>query len=168
MYQLIIIIHVLLGLGVVGLILMQQGKGADAGAAFSGGGASSVFGAQGAASFLSRTTAVLAALFFTTSLGLAVLSGYENKSVDLMDKPDVIQPLEDVPLVGDLMPSLESTPVITETPSEAVIAVDADKKSLSSDVVVVPVDAVKPDIKASIPVDAPVEESAPVASPVTP
>ena len=154
MYQLIIIIHVLLGLGVVGLILMQQGKGADAGAAFSGGGASSVFGAQGAASFLSRTTAVLAALFFTTSLGLAVLSGYENKSVDLMDKPDIVQPLEDVPLVGDVMPSLESMPVITtETPSEAVIAIDA----------------VKPDVEASVPVVAPVtEESAPVASPVTP
>ncbi|MCK5871185.1 MAG: preprotein translocase subunit SecG, partial [Methylococcales bacterium] len=150
MYQLIIIIHVLLGLGVVGLILMQQGKGADAGAAFSGGGASSVFGAQGAASFLSRTTAVLAALFFTTSLGLAVLSGYENKSVDLMDKPDIVQPLEDVPLVGDVMPSLESMPVITtETPSEAVIAIDA----------------VKPDVEASVPVVAPVtEESAPVAS----
>lgn len=154
MYQLIIIIHVLLGLGVVGLILMQQGKGADAGAAFSGGGASSVFGAQGAASFLSRMTAILAALFFTTSLGLAVLSGYENKSVDLMDKPDIVQPLEDVPLVGDAMPTLESTPVITETPSEAVIGGADVSQPVSTDVVIVPV---KPN-----------EESTPVVSPVTP
>ena len=71
MYQVIIVIHVLLGLGIIGLILMQQGKGADAGAAFGTGSAGSVFGAQGAASFLSRATAILATLFFITSLGLA-------------------------------------------------------------------------------------------------
>jgi preprotein translocase subunit SecG len=101
MYQLIIIVHVLLGLGVVGLVLIQQGKGADAGAAFAGG-SGSVFGAQGASSFLSRTTAILAALFFTTSLGLAVLSGHQNKTDDLiMDQPAIEQPLEDVPLIGN-------------------------------------------------------------------
>jgi preprotein translocase subunit SecG len=126
MYQLIIIVHVLLGLGVVGLILMQQGKGADAGAAFSGGGgASSVFGAQGASSFLSRTTAILAALFFTTSLGLAVLSGYENKPEDLMDKPAIVEPLEDVPLIGDRPPpSEESIPVIA--PTEAISLINEE------------------------------------------
>ncbi|MGZ8137241.1 MAG: preprotein translocase subunit SecG, partial [Methylococcaceae bacterium] len=67
MYQVIIVIHVLLGLSIIGLIMMQQGKGADAGAAFGTGSAGSVFGAQGAASFLSRTTAIMAVLFFTTS-----------------------------------------------------------------------------------------------------
>jgi len=113
MYQLIIIVHVLLGLGVIGLVLMQQGKGADAGAAFAGGGSGSVFGAQGAASFLSRTTAILAALFFTTSLGLAVLSGHDNKPDDLMEQPEIEQPSEDVPLVGESKPSAESTPVIS-------------------------------------------------------
>jgi preprotein translocase subunit SecG len=90
MYQVIIVIHILLGLGIVGLILMQQGKGADAGATFGGGASGSVFGAQGAASFLSRTTAILAALFFTTSLGLAWMNG--NKSgvaVDFMGTPAV-------------------------------------------------------------------------------
>jgi preprotein translocase subunit SecG len=66
MYQVIIVIHVLLGLGVIGLVLMQQGKGADAGAAFGTGSAGSVFGAQGAASFLSRSTAILATLFRTS------------------------------------------------------------------------------------------------------
>jgi len=64
MYQVIIVIHVLLGLGVIGLVLMQQGKGADAGAAFGTGSSGTVFGAQGAASFLSRSTAILATLFF--------------------------------------------------------------------------------------------------------
>lgn len=114
MYQLIIIVHVLLGLGVVALVLMQQGKGADAGAAFAGGGSGSVFGAQGAASFLSRTTAILAALFFATSLGLAVLSGHQNKTDDLMEQPEIEQPLEDVPLIGDRKPkpNADSIPVI--------------------------------------------------------
>lgn len=120
MYQLIIIVHVLLGLGVVGLILMQQGKGADAGAAFAGG-SGSVFGAQGAASFLSRTTAILAALFFTTSLGLAVLSGYENKPDDLMEQPEIEQPLADVPLIGENKPATDSIPVVS--PTEEVIVV---------------------------------------------
>lgn len=91
MYQVIIIFHVLVGLSVIGLILMQQGRGADAGAAFgSGGGGASgtVFGAQGSASFLSRTTAILAAIFFATSLGLAILGGMQEREVDLMDQPD--------------------------------------------------------------------------------
>ncbi|MGZ5050811.1 MAG: preprotein translocase subunit SecG [Methylobacter sp.] len=87
MYQLIIVVHVLLGLGVVGLILMQQGKGADAGAAFGTGASGSVFGAQGAASFLSRTTAILATLFFITSLTLAVLGGKQESSYDVMTAP---------------------------------------------------------------------------------
>jgi len=87
MYQVIIVIHVLLGLGVVGLILMQQGKGADAGAAFGTGSSSSVFGAQGAASFLSRSTAILATLFFTTSLGLAILNGQRGSANDLITAP---------------------------------------------------------------------------------
>jgi len=91
MYQVIIVVHVLLGLGVIGLILMQQGKGADAGAAFGSGSSGSVFGAQGAASFLSRTTAILATLFFTTSLTLAVLSGQQSKTTDLMDSVDAEQ-----------------------------------------------------------------------------
>ncbi len=100
MYQVIIIVHVLLGLGVIGLVLLQQGKGADAGAAFGSGSSGSVFGAQGASSFLSRTTAILAALFFTTSLGLAVMSGRDGESVDLMDTPVVEEVLEDVPVIN--------------------------------------------------------------------
>ena len=87
MYQVIIVIHVLLGLGIIGLILIQQGKGADAGATFGAGASGSVFGAQGAASFLSRTTATLAALFFITSLGLAILNGKQGAAYDLMNAP---------------------------------------------------------------------------------
>lgn len=74
-FSIVLTIHVLVGLGVIGLVLMQHGKGADAGAAFGGGASGSVFGATGSANFLSRTTAVLATVFFLTSLGLSYLAG---------------------------------------------------------------------------------------------
>ncbi len=114
MYQVIIVVHVLLGLGVIGFVLIQQGKGADAGAAFGSASSGSVFGAQGASSFLSRTTAILAALFFSTSLGLAVLSGNLEAEADLMDQPEDI--IADVPLVNgaDTVPALDSIPAISE------------------------------------------------------
>jgi preprotein translocase subunit SecG len=84
MYQAVIVVHILLGLSIIGLILIQQGKGADAGAGFGGGASGSVFGAQGAASFLSRTTAILATCFFITSLGLAWMNSNRPGSTDFM------------------------------------------------------------------------------------
>jgi len=69
------VIHVLLGAGIVGLVLLQRGKGADAGAGFGAGASGTVFGARGSASFLSRTTATLAVLFIATSLTLAYMGG---------------------------------------------------------------------------------------------
>lgn len=66
------VVQILAAIGMIGLILMQHGKGADAGAAFGGGaGSASLFGASGGANFLSRTTAVLAGLFLACTLGLA-------------------------------------------------------------------------------------------------
>jgi preprotein translocase subunit SecG len=99
MYQVIIVVHILLGLSIIGLILMQQGKGADAGATFGGGASGSVFGAQGAASFLSRTTAILAALFFSTSLGLAWINGNKTgAAIDFMGTPAVEKEIPDLGL----------------------------------------------------------------------
>ena len=98
LYQIIIVIHILLGIGIIGLVLIQHGKGADAGAAFGSGASGSVFGAQGSASFLSRTTAIFAGLFFVTSLSLAFLSGYHAKKTDLIDTISVDQTKSDVPL----------------------------------------------------------------------
>jgi preprotein translocase subunit SecG len=111
MYQVIIVIHVLLGLGVIGLVLMQQGKGADAGAAFGTGSAGSVFGAQGSASFLSRSTAILATLFFATSLGLAVANGHKNSEHDLMATPPANE--SGLPTVEGA--KTESTPTVPDT-----------------------------------------------------
>ena len=70
-----IVFHVLIAAGIVGLVLLQRGKGADAGAGFGAGASGTVFGARGSASFLSRMTATLAALFFASSLTLAYLGG---------------------------------------------------------------------------------------------
>lgn len=105
MYQVIIVIHVLLGMGIIGLVLMQQGRGADAGAAFGSGASGSVFGAQGTASFLSRTTAIFATLFFITSLSLAFLSGKTAQVVDIMQTTTVEKPAADLPAVQGAAPA---------------------------------------------------------------
>ena len=74
MHTLVMVLHVLAGLSIVVLVLLQHGKGADMGAAFGSGSAGSLFGSAGAANFLSRTTAVLAAVFFASSLALTYFS----------------------------------------------------------------------------------------------
>ncbi|NJD05805.1 MAG: preprotein translocase subunit SecG [Methylococcaceae bacterium] len=86
MYQVLVVIHVVIALSIIGLVLLQQGRGADAGAGFGGGASGTLFGARGAASFLSRTTAICATLFFTTSMLLAYLGGrQDNKPHDIME-----------------------------------------------------------------------------------
>lgn len=111
MYQFILIVHVLIAVAIVGLVLLQQGRGADAGAGF-GGGSGSVFGARGAASFLSRTTAILASVFFATSLTLAYLGGKShNTGKDIMDVQEVSQPSK-----ADLPPAAVQAPAKADVP----------------------------------------------------
>ncbi|MDM7455906.1 MAG: preprotein translocase subunit SecG [Tepidimonas sp.] len=74
---LLMVVQVLSALAMVGLVLMQHGKGADAGAAFGGGASASLFGASGGANFLSRSTAVLATVFLASTLALAFM-GYQR------------------------------------------------------------------------------------------
>jgi preprotein translocase subunit SecG len=71
---LVLVVQIVTALGMIGLILLQHGKGADMGAAFGSGASGSLFGATGSANFLSRTTAILAAVFFACTLGLAYFS----------------------------------------------------------------------------------------------
>ncbi len=102
METVILIIHVLAALSLIGLILLQQGKGADMGAAFGSGASSTVFGSQGSASFLTRSTAILATIFFLTSLTLGYFTnqGVSRKSVtdSVMEKVDEKAPVaEDMP-----------------------------------------------------------------------
>ncbi|EKS72833.1 MULTISPECIES: preprotein translocase subunit SecG [Caballeronia] len=77
---LIIVVQLLSALGVIGLVLLQHGKGADMGAAFGSGASGSLFGATGSANFLSRTTAILAAIFFVTTLALTYLGSYKPQT----------------------------------------------------------------------------------------
>ncbi|HYE37168.1 preprotein translocase subunit SecG [Methylocaldum sp.] len=112
MYQALTIIHVVVALAVIGLVLLQQGRGADAGAGFGGGASNSLFGARGAASFLSRSTAVLATLFFVTSLSLAYLADkQDNKPVDIIDGPGVDQSQRDLPPVVEEPPATDKADV---------------------------------------------------------
>lgn len=77
------IVHLMAALGVVVLVLLQHGKGADMGAAFGSGASGSLFGSSGSSNFLSRSTAVLATVFFITSLSLAYLSSRSSTGIDL-------------------------------------------------------------------------------------
>lgn len=74
LWNIIMFVHVLAAIGTIGLVLVQHGKGADMGAAFGSGSSGSLFGATGSANFLSRTTAILATIFFVTSLAMAYLA----------------------------------------------------------------------------------------------
>ncbi len=74
METIVIVVHLLVALGIIGLILMQQGKGAEAGAAFGGGASQTVFGSQGGSNFFAKATAILAFVFFATSFSLAIIA----------------------------------------------------------------------------------------------
>jgi preprotein translocase subunit SecG len=82
----LLVIHLIVAAVVCGLILLQHGKGADMGAAFGSGSSGSLFGAAGSANFLSRTTAILAAVFFASSLGLTYLGTLHGSSKDLLQQ----------------------------------------------------------------------------------
>jgi len=91
MDTLVLVIHVIAGLAIVGLVLLQHGKGADVGAAFGSGSAGSVFGSSGSANFLSRATGITAAVFFLTSLGLTYLSASRTEHKGVMAQPPASQ-----------------------------------------------------------------------------
>jgi preprotein translocase subunit SecG len=80
LFSILLTIHILVALVIIGLVLMQHGKGADMGAAFGSGASGSLFGATGSANFMSRTTGVLAAVFFATSLSLAYVASSKPKT----------------------------------------------------------------------------------------
>ena len=118
MQALVLVIHVIAALGVIGLVLLQHGKGADAGAAFGSGASGSVFGAAGSANFLSRATAILAAVFFLSSLGLTYFSTRKTDQVGVMKS----QTAPAQPLPGDVpvptLPAGQGSPAV-ETPAAA-------------------------------------------------
>ena len=95
MQTLIIVVHVIAALAIVGLVLLQQGKGADAGASFGAGASQTVFGASGSGNFLVRATTISAVIFFVTSLSLAIFAktsrSMNNKNSETMDQLIILQ-----------------------------------------------------------------------------
>lgn len=105
---LIIVAHVLIALGIIGLVLLQHGKGADMGSGFGGGASASLFGATGSANFLSRATAALATVFFITSLGLAYLAS-EKPRTQAGTVMDAAKP-QPAPAAGGEIPKPQALP----------------------------------------------------------
>ena len=105
MEQLITIIHILASAGVIGLVLLQHGKGADMGAAFGSGASGSLFGVSGSSSFMSKATAACVTVFFATSLTLAYMASHRAGSGSVVKaavktqqaKPEAAKPTESTP-----------------------------------------------------------------------
>ncbi|MBE0439822.1 MAG: preprotein translocase subunit SecG [Gammaproteobacteria bacterium] len=100
MHLAILVVHIVVALSLIGFILIQHGKGADAGAAALGGGggaSSSLFGSQGSSSFLSRSSAILATVFFITSLTLAYFSGATDRLESVTQIDTVTETLKSAP-----------------------------------------------------------------------
>ncbi|HBS25756.1 MAG TPA: preprotein translocase subunit SecG [Gammaproteobacteria bacterium] len=142
LYTVFLVSEVLLSIALITLILMQHGKGADAGAAFGGGGggaSGTVFGSQGAANFLSRTTAVLATAFFINCMGLAYLVAHREEAVSIFDT--VTEQTESgaatsdtsaAPAIADTaadIPEIESKPAPADIPEAADIPAAGDSGS---------------------------------------
>jgi len=120
----VLIAHTLIALLIIVLVLLQRGKGADAGAAFGAGASGTVFGARGSSSFFSRATAVCATAFFVSSLTLAYLSSQATSAPSslLEDAPAVEAEVEEAPELNEDMPvsdlpSLEPTEETGDLPS---------------------------------------------------
>ena len=115
MQQFLLVFHVFLSVGIIGLVLIQRGKGADAGAALGGGSSGSVFGSQGSANFLSTATAVFATGFFIVSLTLAYLASNREQATSVVNNGSVISapaetvsPATDVPVATDIPAAVET------------------------------------------------------------
>jgi preprotein translocase subunit SecG len=117
----LIVSHVLVALAIIGLVLLQHGKGADMGSGFGGGASGSLFGATGSANFLSRSTAVLAAIFFVLSLALAYVATRRPAEegggvIDAIRKQQVEKPAPKAEEKPAAQPAAPAAP--TETPKD--------------------------------------------------
>ena len=133
MQTILTIVQVFLSIALIALVLIQHGRGADAGAAFGSGASSTVFGARGSGSFLSRATGILAALFFLTSMALAYYAAKGSKPAGLMDAADGMQ-------VKLQVPAKETPAPVTQAQGSADVPVvpGVVTQSVTSDVPAVP------------------------------
>jgi len=96
--NLLLVFHLVVALTIIVLVLLQQGKGADMGAAFGGGSSETLFGARGSANFLTRITSSLAIVFFVTSLVLAFLFTRQTGDISVIEESSVLQSAESIPI----------------------------------------------------------------------
>ena len=126
MLNLVVALQILTALVMIGLVLIQHGKGADMGASFGSGASGSLFGATGSANFLSRSTALCAAIFFACTLALAFYSNDRARpsTGSVLDRPVLGAPAASAPATGAaLVPSAASAPVVAPAaPASAAVS----------------------------------------------
>ena len=116
METLVVVVHVIVAVAIVGLMLLQQGKGADAGASFGAGASQTVFGSSGSGNFLVRATTVAATIFFVTSLALAIFARSQSGLSTTQGLPVVNQEiLEEVTAEQSDVPELIEEPVADQS-----------------------------------------------------
>ena len=151
LYSILVAVDVLLAIGIIGLVLIQQGKGASVGAAFGSGASGTVFGSRGSASFLTRFTAFLVALFFINSLALAYLASHRPVAESVITTtqeitdgvPAIKNVIEDIPNADAQVPQIDmeatDLPDVHEMESDA--ATEADSmESMSENLELTPAD----------------------------
>jgi preprotein translocase subunit SecG len=168
MHTILTVTQVFLSIGLIGLVLIQHGRGADAGAAFGSGASATVFGARGSGSFLSRATGIIAALFFLTSMAMAYYAAKGEKPAGLMDGVTGLPVKVETPAAAGAaivppvaVPAASQVPAV---PSPVPMVPGVAVKAAGSDVPIVPgatVDAAP--VKETIPGD-----GSPKAVPVVP
>jgi preprotein translocase subunit SecG len=133
-YEVLLVAYLVVALLLIGFVLIQQGKGADMGASFGSGGSNTVFGSGGSGNFMTRTTSILAGLFFFISLSLGAMTANRESAEDEWNNLDVPAAVEvpvevpgdaDVPVVEDV-PAQSDIPVSDETQSDVPAADSSD------------------------------------------
>jgi preprotein translocase subunit SecG len=131
-YEVLMVVYLIVALMLIGMVLIQQGKGADMGASFGSGGSNTVFGSGGSSNFMTRTTAILATLFFAVSLILGNQTADKEKAVDqwqdmevpVVQSQESVQPVDtDVPVTAA---PASDVPVAEQAPQQQTPAEESD------------------------------------------
>ncbi len=161
LYSVLVSIDVLIAAALIGLVLLQQGKGASAGAAFGGGGggaSGTVFGARGSSSFMSRATAILAAAFFINSIVLAYLASNRPVAESVIDSAIVQEQPSGLPTTPDDLPNVIDIPEGT-SPEQMMEIIKKEVNSQvgesASEIPEVTSEEIKDSVEESLPADVP-------------
>ncbi len=128
MEQIVLVVHLLVAMSIIGLIMLQQGKGADMGASFGAGASQTLLGSDGSGNILTRATAWLVVLFFSSSFGLAIIANGKSATVNDLDLDIPALVLEGAPV--DEMSAVESELPVIETEVPAATTTEQDVPDL--------------------------------------